>query len=104
MSADVRPRSTAPGCTTGGFMSDRTPLRITAGALGLGAMLAVSALAGAYPAAAAASEAAASEAAPAAPAAQVQSWVTDLASGQRLAAQAPQRWRPGPAPAGPTVV
>jgi O-glycosyl hydrolase len=78
-------------------MSDRTPLRVTAGALGLGAMLAVSALAGAYPAAA-------TEAAHAAHAAQVRSWVTDLASGQRLAAQAPQWWRPGPAPAGTTVV
>jgi O-glycosyl hydrolase len=75
-------------------MSDRTPLRITVGGLGLGAVLAVSALAGGHPAAAS----------DAPHGAQVRSWVTNLASGQRLAAQAPQRWLPGPAPAGTTVV
>jgi len=34
----------------------------------------------------------------------VRSWVTDLATGQRLAGQAAQRWQRGPVPAGPAVV
>jgi len=75
-------------------MSDRTSLRIAVGGLGLGAVLTLSVLAGGHPAAA-------SDVAHGAP---VRSWVTNLASGQRLAAQTPQRWLPGPAPAGPTVV
>ncbi|MBO0824194.1 MAG: discoidin domain-containing protein [Actinobacteria bacterium] len=57
-------------------------------------MLTASALVGGHPAVA-------SDVAHGAP---VRSWITDLASGQRLAAQAPQRWLPGPAPAGTTVV
>jgi O-glycosyl hydrolase len=75
-------------------MSDRTPLRVAACGLGLGAVLAVSALAGGHPAAA-------SDAGHGPP---VLSWVTDLATGRQLAAQGPQRWLPGPAPAGMTVV
>jgi O-glycosyl hydrolase len=75
-------------------MSDRTPLRVAACGLGLGAVLTVSALVGGYPAAAS----------DAGHGAQVRSWVTDLASGQQLAAQDPQQWLAGPAPAGTTIV
>jgi len=75
-------------------MADRTPLRVAACGLGLGAVLTVSALVGGYPAAASDDG----------HGAQVRSWVTDLASGQQLAAQDPQRWLPGPAPAGTTIV
>src|SRR5215468_10280886 len=93
MVARYPPPPHALGRANGGSMSDRTPLRIAVGGLGLGAMLTVSALVGGHPAVAS----------DVAHGAQVRSWVTDLASGQRLAAQAPQRWLPGPAPAGPAV-
>src|SRR5260370_4803630 len=87
-------RSTALGRTIGGSMSDRTPLRVAACGLGLGAVLTVSALVGGHPAAA-------GDWGHGAP---VRSWATDLASGQQLAAQDPQRWLPGPAPTGMTIV
>lgn len=75
-------------------MPGRIPRRIAVGGWGLAGLLTVSALAGGHPAAA-------SDAGHQAP---VRSWVTDLSSGQRLAAQAAQPWLPGPAPAGTTVV
>jgi O-glycosyl hydrolase len=75
-------------------MPDRTPLRMAVLGVGLGAVLTASALVGGH-------QAAASDVAHGP---QVRSWVTDLASGQQLAAQAPQQWQSGPAPAGTTVV
>ena len=76
-------------------MPDRTPLRIAVlVGVGLGAVLTASALVGGH-------QEAAADVAQGPP---VRSWVTDLASGQQLAAQAPLRWLSGPAPSGTTVV
>ncbi|HYO17059.1 MAG TPA: hypothetical protein VES02_00125, partial [Dermatophilaceae bacterium] len=106
-STSPRPRQVPPGRRTGDQPRRRASRRAAAAVVSLGLLAPVGVLAVATPALAARSGTGAATVRAAGGATAVpgvQSWVTDLSTGQRLTAQPVQAWEPGAGPAGSTVI